>query len=75
MEKSAFETDSPKQIDMLLTFFLWECPTSMIPSHAMIKEWIEILERRGPDFASAVAACREFLEPYTPTPHSDGQEE
>jgi hypothetical protein len=61
MEKSPFETDGPKQIDMLLTFFFWECPTSMIPSRPMVREWIEILERRGPEFTSAVAACREFL--------------
>jgi hypothetical protein len=61
--ESPFETDSVEEVDVLLDFMLWSTPTSMIPSHATVREWMAIFERRGPEFAGAVAACREWLEP------------
>ena len=48
-------------LDSFLAFFLWECPSSMIPTKKEVQSWAEALEKRGPEFASDAAACREFI--------------
>lgn len=47
----------------LLDFFLWNSPTSMIPTPAIVTKWRDALVARGPDFASLVAECDEWLMP------------
>jgi hypothetical protein len=49
-----------QDLNPFLAFFLWECPSSMIPSKEEVRRWAEALDRRGPEFASAAAACREW---------------
>jgi hypothetical protein len=48
-------------LDSFLAFFLWECPSSMIPTKKEVQRWAEALEKRGPEFASDAVACREFI--------------
>lgn len=49
------------ELDSFLAFFLWECPSSMIPTKEEVQRWAEALDKRGPEFASDAAACREFV--------------
>jgi hypothetical protein len=51
-----------QDLDSFLAFFLYECPSSMIPSREEVQRWAEALDRRGPEFASGAAACREWCE-------------
>ena len=51
----------------LLDFFLWNCPTSMIPSHVDVRKWRATLAARGPEFASLVTECDEWLMPQEGT--------
>jgi len=51
---------TPAELDAFLTFFLSECPASMIPSREEVARWAEALVARGPAFASDAAACRAF---------------
>nr|WP_311527974.1 hypothetical protein [uncultured Ralstonia sp.] len=54
--------NSTKQdLDAFLAFFLSECPSSMIPRKEEVQRWAEALDKRGPEFASDAAACREFV--------------
>ncbi|MFS8979712.1 hypothetical protein PO002_35445 [Cupriavidus necator] len=48
------------ELDAFLTFFLSECPSTMIPTKAEVACWAEALAARGPEFASDAAACRAF---------------
>ncbi|SPB14176.1 hypothetical protein NOV72_01425 [Caballeronia novacaledonica] len=47
-----------EELDRFLAFFLHECPTSMIPTRQQVLQWVDALEKRGPEFASDAAACR-----------------
>ncbi|WP_035570502.1 hypothetical protein [Paraburkholderia graminis] len=49
-----------KELNFFLSFFLHECPTSMIPAKQQVQEWAEVLEKRGPQFLADAAACHEF---------------
>ncbi|CAN7774629.1 hypothetical protein LJR296_007602 [Cupriavidus necator] len=48
------------ELDAFLTFFLSECPSSMIPTKEEVGRWAEALAARGPEFAADAAACRDF---------------
>jgi hypothetical protein len=50
-----------RDLDAFLAFFLWECASSMIPTKDEVQRWAEALDKRGPEFASDAAACREFV--------------
>ncbi|MGC0015387.1 hypothetical protein ACPPTR_07800, partial [Ralstonia pseudosolanacearum] len=50
-----------QDLDSFLAFFLWECPSSMIPTKEEVLRWAEALDKRGSEFASDAAACREFV--------------
>lgn len=58
-----FKTESHEDASDLLSFFLWECPTSMIPSHDAVKKWARTLDARGSGFADLANECRDWLEP------------
>jgi hypothetical protein len=47
----------------LLEFFLWSCPSSMIPTAEIVTKWKETLLGRGAEFATLVAECDEWLMP------------
>lgn len=49
-------------LDSFLTFFLWECPSSMIPSKGEVRRWADALDARGHEFASEARACREWCD-------------
>ena len=49
------------EISVFLAFFLYESPTSMIPSSHEVASWAEAFDARGPEFASSAAACREYV--------------
>ncbi|MGA7816143.1 hypothetical protein [Caballeronia sp.] len=51
-----------QDLDSFLAFFLWECPSSMIPSKKEVRQWAEALAKRGPEFASDAKACREWCD-------------
>lgn len=53
---------SSKELDFFLGFFLWECPSSMIPTREDVRMWAEALEQRGPEFFRDAAACREYVD-------------
>jgi len=55
-------------LDFFLAFFLWECPSSMIPTKEEVLRWAAALEKRGPEFALDAAACREFVSGNGATP-------
>ncbi|MEZ0606192.1 hypothetical protein ACAX43_29310 [Paraburkholderia sp. IW21] len=48
-------------LDSFLAFFLWECPSRMIPDKEEVRRWAEALDKRGPEFESDAATCREFV--------------
>ncbi|PXX32338.1 MULTISPECIES: hypothetical protein [Burkholderia] len=51
-----------QDLDSFLTFFLSECPASMVPSKEEVRRWAEALEARGPEFASDAKAYREWCD-------------
>ncbi|MCY1206175.1 hypothetical protein D3C81_807940 [compost metagenome] len=53
----SFREGSKQEIDVLLTFFLSECPASMIPSVDQVRQWGKILYQRGPEFRPYAEAC------------------
>ncbi|MDN7506627.1 hypothetical protein QZM43_28230 [Burkholderia orbicola] len=53
------EGDS-KTVDAMLAFFLYECPSSMIPSRKEVADWAIALADRGSEFAGHAAACRKW---------------
>jgi hypothetical protein len=50
-----------RDLDPFLAFFLWECPSSVTPTKDEVQRWAEALDKRGPEFASDAAVCREFV--------------
>lgn len=58
-----FVTGTPDEAERLLSFFLWESPSSMIPPHYVVAEWANVLARRGAEFADLVAMCQECIGP------------
>lgn len=52
----------------LLDLLLWSGPTSMIPTREAVMKWRATLTARGPEFASLVTECDEWL-----MPHEGGQ--
>lgn len=50
------EGDS-KTVDAMLAFFLYECPSSMIPSRDEVAAWALALAERGDEFAGHAEAC------------------
>ena len=49
-----------QELDSFLTFFLWECPSSMIPSRREVQRWADALDKRGAEFVSDAKACRDW---------------
>lgn len=66
LSNNPFKTASYEEVDLLLAFFLWECPTSMIPSRDTVLDWARSLESRGPEFSGHAKACREWATPAEP---------
>ena len=66
---TAEEDDSALRIDgfeptaALLDLLLWSGPTSMIPTREAVMKWRATLTARGPEFASLVTECDEWLMP------------
>jgi len=57
-----FLTGTPEEIDKMLSFFLHECPSTMIPSRDEVRRWAALLGSR-PDreqFESDIKACLEW---------------
>ncbi|WP_433704105.1 hypothetical protein [Paraburkholderia sacchari] len=50
-----------QELDFFLTFFLYECPATMIPTKQQVQKWAEILGTRGPQFSVDAAACQAFV--------------
>lgn len=57
-----FLTGTPEEVDKMLTFFLHECPSTMIPSRAEVRRWAALLESRldKEQFESDIRACLEW---------------
>ncbi|WP_233828336.1 hypothetical protein [Paraburkholderia sp. ZP32-5] len=55
------ESDS-KTVDAMLAFFLYECPSSMIPSREEVAAWALALAERGDEFAPYAEACKKWAE-------------
>jgi hypothetical protein len=53
------EGDS-KTVDAVLAFFLYECPSSMIPSRDEVAAWALALTERGDEFSGHVEGCRKW---------------
>lgn len=46
----------------LIDFALWQSPSTMIPSHDQVKEWVAILEQRGVQFLPLADICRAWTD-------------
>lgn len=44
----------------MLAFFLYECPSSMIPSRDEVAAWALALAERGDEFACHAEACAKW---------------
>lgn len=55
------EGDS-KTVDAMLAFFLYECPSSMIPSRDEVAAWALALAERGDEFSRHAEGCRKWAE-------------
>ncbi|MDE1143592.1 MAG: hypothetical protein PW999_29070 [Paraburkholderia tropica] len=53
------EGDS-KAVNAMLAFFLYECPSSMIPSRDEVAAWALALAERGDEFACHAEACAKW---------------
>lgn len=77
MNPSLWETEIPEefsvgttdQAERLLSFFLWESPSTMIPPHSVVADWANVLAKRGVEFAECVAMCQECIGPSN-APHA-----
>ncbi|UJH73328.1 MULTISPECIES: dioxygenase [Burkholderia] len=49
-----------KTVDSMLAFFLYECPSSMIPSREEVAEWALGLAERGDEFAGHAEGCKKW---------------
>lgn len=59
----ALRVESADKVRDTLVFFLWECPSSMIPTRAAVTNWADVLETRGPEFVHFVTECRNWAKP------------
>lgn len=57
IEEKLFLNGTERQVDAMLAFFLYECPTSMIPSVEQVRDWGRLLEGRGAEFAKHASMC------------------
>ena len=62
-DDSALRIDSFEATAALLDLLLWSGPTSMIPTREAVMKWRATLTARGPEFASLVTECDEWLMP------------
>ncbi|MFC0170795.1 hypothetical protein ACFFKC_22265 [Pseudoduganella danionis] len=62
-DDSALLADGFEQTAALLDLLLWSGPTSMIPTREAVMKWRATLIARGPEFASLVTECDEWLRP------------
>lgn len=63
-DDSALRVDGFEATADLLDLLLWSCPTSMIPTREAVMKWRATLTARGPEFASLVTECDEWLMPH-----------
>jgi len=62
-DDSALRIDGFEATAALLNLLLWSGPTSMIPTREAVMKWRATLAARGPEFASLVTECDEWLTP------------
>ena len=62
-DDSALREGDYDETAALLDLLLWSGPTSMIPTRDAVMKWQATLADRGPEFASLVTECDEWLKP------------
>ena len=62
-DDSALRVDGFEATADLLDLLLWSGPTSMMPTREAVMKWRATLTARGPEFASLVTECNEWLMP------------